>query len=151
MTGISCKEEPDGLNQPCNPAEPDGLNQPEVAKEHRAVVANHVNTDRSLETKFHGSRAMCWDANSPCWDFHGTPAGCAGIHGCFELGSSVVGLCHDEHHRDNLGRFLLQRAAEAMVAGTTAVFKDEVLQTRSAEMPLQIKFAFKAKGQKPRG
>ena len=66
----------------------------------------------------------------------GTPASGAGIHGCLESGCSVVCLCYDEHHRTHLQKFLLQRAVEAMVSGSTAVFKDEALQAKSAELKL---------------
>ena len=82
-------------------------------------------------------KEFCWEAGNPRWVFHGTPAGGAGMHGCFEMGCSVVALCYDEHHREHLNQFLLQRAVEAMVAGTTMVFKDDILQARSTELNLK--------------
>ena len=98
---------------------------------------NTLYPDRSLEqtcpdllTEF------CYEACRPRWVLHGTPAGGAGIHGCFEMGSSVVALCYDEHHREHLEKFLLQRAVESMVSGMSMVFKDSVLQARSAELHL---------------
>ena len=81
-------------------------------------------------------RECCWEAGRPRWVFHGTPAGGAGIHGCLEAGASVVALCYDEHHETNLQKACLERAVEAMVSGTTLVFKDEDLQARSAELNL---------------
>ena len=81
-------------------------------------------------------KELCWEAGNPRWVFHGTPAGGAGIHGCFEMGCSVVALCYDEHHRIHLQNFLLQRAVEAMASGTTLVFKEEALQRRSNELNL---------------
>ena len=79
---------------------------------------------------------LCWEAGRPRWIFHGTPAGGAGVHGCLEAGSSVVALCFDEHHRTRLKQFLSERAVEAMVTGTTQVFKDEALLARSVELKL---------------
>ena len=81
-------------------------------------------------------KELCWEAGRPRWVFHGTPAGGAGVHGCLEAGSSVVALCFDEHHRTRLKQFLSERAVEAMVSGTTQVFKDETLQARSIELKL---------------
>ena len=81
-------------------------------------------------------KELCWEAGRPRWVFHGTPAGGAGVHGCLEAGSSVVALCFDEHHRFHLQQFLSERAVEAMVRGTTQVFKDETLQARSIELKL---------------
>ena len=81
-------------------------------------------------------KECCWEAGRPRWVFHGTPAGGAGIHGCLEAGASVVALCYDEHHETNLQKVMLERSVEAMVSGTTLVFKDAVLQARSAELHL---------------
>ena len=81
-------------------------------------------------------KELCWEAGRPRWIFHGTPAGGAGVHGCLEAGCSVVALCFDEHHRFHLQQFLSERAVEAMVSGTTQVFKDETLQARSIELKL---------------
>ena len=47
-----------------------------------------------------------------------------------------MALCFDEHHRFHLQQFLSERAVEAMVSGTTQVFKDESLQARSVELKL---------------
>ena len=73
-------------------------------------------------------KELCWEAARPRWVLHGTPAGGAGIHGCFEMGCSVVALCYDDHHRIHLQNFWVQRAVEAMASGTTLVFKEEALQ-----------------------
>ena len=130
-----------GLNQP-------GLNQLKQDEE-RAFVAAHIKK-RKLYRQLCGTevpwfphdndpallKEFCYEAGHPRWVFHGTPAGGAGIHGCFEMGSSVVALCYDEHHREHLEKFLLQRAVESMVSGTSMVFKDSVLQARSAELHL---------------
>jgi hypothetical protein len=134
-------DESTGLNQR-------RLNQPDEAEE-RAFVAAHVKK-RKLYRQLSGTdvpwfphdndpdllKELCWEAGTPRWVFHGTPSGGAGIHGCFEMGCSVVALCFDEHHREHLNKFLLQRAVEAMVSGTTMVFKDDILQARSAELHL---------------
>ena len=47
-----------------------------------------------------------------------------------------MALCYDDHHRKLLETFLLQRAVEGMVSGMSMVFKDTVLQARSAELHL---------------
>ena len=77
---------------------------------------------------------LCWEAGSPRWVFHGTPAGGAGINGCLEAGCSVVALCFDEHHRTLMKQFVLERAVEATARGTTMVFKDTALQTRASSL-----------------
>ena len=77
---------------------------------------------------------LCWEAGSPRWVFHGTPAGGAGINGCLEAGCSVVALCFDEHHRSLMKQFVLERAVEATARGTTMVFKDTALQTRASSL-----------------
>ena len=66
--------------------------------------------------------------------FRGTPAGGAGVNGCFEAGSSVVALCYDEHHRTLMQRCVLERAVEATARGTTLVFKDTALQSRGSQL-----------------
>jgi hypothetical protein len=81
-------------------------------------------------------KEFCWESGSPRWVFYGTPAGGAGVHGCLEAGCSVVALCYDEHHRTHLKKFFLERAVEAMVTGTTQVFKDEALLARSIQLNL---------------
>ena len=68
--------------------------------------------------------------------YFGTPAGGAGIHGCIEMGSSVLALCYDEHHRKHLGPLLVQRAVEAMLGRNTMVFDNEVLLARAKELNL---------------
>ena len=47
-----------------------------------------------------------------------------------------MALCYDAHHRTHLEKFMLERAVEAMVTGTTQVFKDDALQARSVELNL---------------
>ena len=79
---------------------------------------------------------FCWESGRPRCVIHGTPAGGAGVQGCLEQGCSVVLLCFDDHHRTNIWRFLLERAVEAMVSGTTLVFMEESLRARSIELSL---------------
>jgi hypothetical protein len=55
-----------------------------------------------------------------------------------EAGSSVVALCYDEHHRKHLQQYLSQRVVEAMVTGTTQVFKDSALLARSVQLNLTM-------------
>ena len=81
-------------------------------------------------------KELCHEAGRPRWVFFGTPAGGAGMHGVLEMGCSVVALCYDEHHRTHLQRFLVERSGEAMVQGTTLVFKDESLQARALDLKL---------------
>ena len=64
----------------------------------------------------------------------GTPAGGAGIHGCIEMGSSVLGLCYDEHHMTHLAPILVQRAVEAMLGSNSVVFNNEALMTRAKQL-----------------
>ena len=122
--------------------------QPDQA-EQTAFVASHIKK-RKLYRQLSGTEVpwfphdndpallqeFCFEAGKPRWVFHGTPAGGAGIHGCFEMGCSVVALCYDDHHRVHLEKFLLQRAVEAMASGMSMVFKDSALQARSAELHL---------------
>ena len=83
-------------------------------------------------------RELLHEAGNPRWMFHGTPAGAgaAGIHGCLEAGASVVMLCFDEHHRTHLRKCMPHRSVETLVAGTSLVFKDDALQTRSVDLQL---------------
>ena len=76
------------------------------------------------------------ESGRPRWVIFGTPAGGAGIHGCLEMGLSVVALCSDDHHRDVLNRCMLERAVEAMVSQTTVVFRDDSLRTWSIQQNL---------------
>ena len=59
-------------------------------------------------------KELCWEAGRPRWVYYGTPAGGAGIHGCIEMGCSVLALCYDEHHRKNLEPFLPTSGGSAM-------------------------------------
>ena len=61
------------------------------------------------------------------------------MHGILEMGCSVVALCYDEHHRTHLQRFLVERAVEAMVQGTSLVFKEDSLQARVVDLHLMEK------------
>jgi len=79
---------------------------------------------------------LCHEAGRPRWVYFGTPAGGAGMHGCIEMGSSVLALCYDEHHRKNLGPFLVQRAVEAMLGRNTMVFNNESLLARAKQLNL---------------
>ena len=63
------------------------------------------------------------ESGRPRWVIFGTPAGGAGLHGCLEMGLSVVALCSDDHHRDVLNRCMLERAVEAMVSQTNRGFQ----------------------------
>ena len=81
-------------------------------------------------------KELCHEAGRPRWVFFGTPAGGAGMHGILEMGCSVVALCYDEHHRTHLQRFLVERAVEAMVQGTSLVFKEDSLQARAVDLKL---------------
>ena len=76
------------------------------------------------------------ESGRPRWVIFGTPAGGAGLHGCLEMGLSVVALCSDDHHRDVLNRCMLERAVEAMVSQTTVVFRDDSLRTWSVQLNL---------------
>ena len=128
----------------------EGLHQPEDADEQDKARMVAMVKKRKLYRQLTGQevpwfphdndiellKEFCWEAGRPRWVLFGTPAGGAGIHGCLELGCSVVALCYDEHHRDHLQPFLLQRAVEAMVSGKTQVFKDQELQARSVELNL---------------
>ena len=128
---------------------PAWLKQPKYIDKDRAFVASHTKK-RKLYRQLSGTdvpwfphdndpellKEFCFEANRPRWVLYGTPAGGAGIHGCFEMGCSVVALCYDDHHRKHLETFLLQRAVEGMVSGMSAVFNDAVLHARSVELHL---------------
>ena len=62
--------------------------------------------------------------------------GGVGVHGILEVGCSVVLLCFDEHRRTHLQTSLLERSVEAMVVGTSLVFKDAEFQARSVHLNL---------------
>ena len=81
-------------------------------------------------------KELCHEAGRPRWVYFGTPAGGAGIHGCIEMGCSVLALCFDEHHKKNLQPFLVQRAVEAMLGSSTMVFRNEDLLARAKELKL---------------
>jgi hypothetical protein len=113
------------------------LNQPEKKKRKlfRQMSGTHVPWfphDNNSEVL----KELVWEAGLPRWVLFGTPAGGAGIHGCLEMGCSVVSLCYDEHHRLHLNREQLHRAVEAIFSGSTNVFKDELLQARSIILKL---------------
>jgi len=124
-----------GLDQPNGDAEQDKVIQ--YAPKKRKLYRHHSGTDVPWfphDNDMELLRELCWEAGNPRWVFHGTPAGGAGILGCLEAGCSVVALCYDDHHRTHLKRIFLERAVEAMVTGTTQVFKDEALLARSIEL-----------------
>ena len=79
-------------------------------------------------------KELCHEAGKPRWVYFGTPAGGAGIHGCIEMGCSVLALCFDEHHKKNLQPFLVQRAVEAMLGSSTMVFRNEDLLARAKDL-----------------
>ena len=81
-------------------------------------------------------KELCHEAGRPRWVYFGTPAGGAGIHGCIEMGCSVLALCYDDHHRTHLGPFLVQRAVEAMLGSNTLVFQNEALEARAKQLRL---------------
>jgi hypothetical protein len=134
------------------PEDDDGerLHQPEEADRSAKVLVAAKNTKRELYRKLSGTevqwfphdnsiellKEFCWEAGRPRWVFFGTPAGGAGVHGCLESGCSVVALCYDDHHRNHLEKFVLERAVEAMVTGTTLVFKDDALQAQTVHLNL---------------
>ena len=81
-------------------------------------------------------KECCWESGRPRWVIFGTPAGGAGMHGCLEMGTSVVALCSDDHHREVLNRCMMERAVETMVVGATVVFKDDNLRTSAIYLNL---------------
>ena len=81
-------------------------------------------------------KELCHEAGMPRWVYFGTPAGGAGMHGCIELGCSVLALCFDDHHRTHLAPFLVQRAVEAMLGSKTFVFANECLVARARQLRL---------------
>ena len=88
----------------------------------------------------------CWEAGGPRCIIRGTPAGGAGVHGCLEVGASVVALFYDNHHEKHLQKVILERSVEALAPGTTTVFKDEKLAARSEELKLTDKPRKREKG-----
>jgi hypothetical protein len=142
MTGVP-HDEDDGEQQKLkqlHPEDDDGtLNQQEKAEVISRAATNLKK--RQLYKQLSGAdvpwfphdnaiellKELCGEAGRPRWIFHGTTAGGAGVHACLEAGSSVVALCFDEHHSTHLKPFLSERAVEAMVSGTTQVFRDENL------------------------
>ena len=68
--------------------------------------------------------------------YFGTPAGGAGIHGCIEIGCSVLALCYDDHHRTHLGPFLVQRAVEAMITNESLIFTNQALVACAKQLQL---------------
>ncbi len=127
-----------GLNQQVH-ADPEDISRAATNMKKRQLYKQLSGTDVPWfphDNAIELLKELCWEAGRPRWIFHGTPAGGAGVHGCLEAGSSVVALCFDEHHRFHLQQFLSERAVEAMVSGTTQVFKDETLQARSIELKL---------------
>ena len=58
------------------------------------------------------------------------------MHGCIEMGCSVMALCFDEHHKEHLEPFLVQRAVEAMLGRSTLVFDNEKLFARATQLNL---------------
>ena len=131
-------DEAEGLHQPDGPDKDDkALVASQVKK--RKLYRQHTGTDVPWfphDNDMELLKEFCWEGGKPRWVFFGPPAGGAGIHGCLEAGASVVALCYDEHHRTHLQRFLLQRAVEALVSGTTLVFGDPALQAKSTEPKL---------------
>ena len=79
-------------------------------------------------------KELCHEAGRPRWVYFGTPAGGAGIHGCIEMGCSVLALCYDDHHRTHLGPFLVERAVEAMLGCNSLVFNNEALLARARQL-----------------
>jgi hypothetical protein len=81
-------------------------------------------------------KELCHEAGRPRWVYFGTPAGGAGIHGCIEMGCSVLALCYDDHHRTHLGPFLVERAVEAMLGCNSLVFNNAALLARAKQLRL---------------
>ena len=76
-------------------------------------------------------KELCHEAGRPRLVYFGTPAGGAGIHGCIEMGCSVIAL---QHHKKHLGPFLVERAVEAMLGNNTLVFHNEGLLARAKQL-----------------
>ena len=81
-------------------------------------------------------KELCHEAGRPRWVYFGTPAGGAGIHGCMEIGCSVIALCYDAHHLETLGSFFVKRAVEAMLSSTSMVFRNEDLVSKGKQLRL---------------
>ena len=81
-------------------------------------------------------KELVHEAGRPRWVYFGTPAGGAGIHGCIEMGCSVIALCFNEHHEKHLSAFIVQRAVEAMLGSDSLVFTNEKLCARAKELKL---------------
>jgi len=131
-----------GSNQP-QPLEDGGLNQSELfaAAHFRKRKLYHQVSGVTVPMFPHDNdmellKELVWEAGQPRWVFHGTPGGGAGLQGCLEMGCSVVALCFDDFHEEQLQKFMLERAVESMVGGHSKVFKDESLMARSAELDL---------------
>ena len=131
-----------GSNQP-QPLEDGGLNQSELfaAASFKKRKLYHQVSGVTVPMFPHDNdmellKELVWEAGQPRWVFHGTPGGGAGLQGCLEMGCSVVALCFDDFHEEQLQKFMLERAVESMVDGHSQVFKDESLMARSAELDL---------------
>ena len=153
MIGVDVSEEelkdPDYVDPPAMTEEEAATATNATAEASKALVSA-VKKKRKLYRQLTGTevpwfphdnaidliRELCHEAGRPRWVYFGTPAGGAGIHGCVEMGSSVLALCYDEHHRKNLGPFLVQRAVEAMLGQNTMVFNDDVLFARAKQLNL---------------
>jgi hypothetical protein len=124
-----------GLDQPNRDAQKDKAILTALRK--RKLYRQHSRTDVPWfphDNDMALLKEFCWESGTPRWVLHGTPAGGAGVHGCLETGCSVVALCYDEHHQTHLKKIFLERAVQALVSGTTQVFKDEALLARSIEL-----------------
>lgn len=157
MIGVDvCEEEAkDPSHMPPPPAEDEDAETAGAAETADAdassgakAVVNAAKKKRKLYRQLSGSevpwfphdndsellKELCHEAGKPRWVYFGTPAGGAGIHGCIEMGCSVLALCFDEHHKANLGPFLVQRAVESMLGSGSFVFSNEALMARAKEL-----------------
>ena len=137
--------EEEGLDQPGHENEPNEPQEAEAATQAAAI--QHVKK-RKLYKVTSGSevhwfpfdnsmelmKELLWESGSPRWVIHGTPASGAGLLGCIEMGASVVAICFDDHHREHLQKYLLERALELMVSGETPVFKAADIEAQLLEL-----------------
>jgi hypothetical protein len=77
-------------------------------------------------------KELLWESglDATRWVIHGTPSSSAGVSGLLELGTSVVAICEDSHHKTHFLRFLREKCVELLLAGSP-VFSDESLLSRA--------------------
>ena len=127
--------EDDGLHQPKNSARimENAVKRRKLYRQVSTDMVQWFPHDNDLDLL----KELCHEANRPRWVLHGTPASGAGVHGCLEMGASVVNLCFNEHHKQHLERHLLERAVEAVVSGQSNILQDEDLVLKSNSLNLE--------------